>query len=80
MMAIKRMCVGCRNRESTEHLVRIVSVDRQATVDLTRSAPGRGAYLHRNQECIQNAVSRKQLSRALRVTGEIDCSALTNLY
>jgi predicted RNA-binding protein YlxR (DUF448 family) len=79
MKTIKRMCVGCRNRESTEQLVRIVSVNRRATVDETRSAPGRGAYLHRNQECIQNAVTRKQLAKALRVHGELDCSALTQL-
>jgi predicted RNA-binding protein YlxR (DUF448 family) len=76
MMTINRMCVGCRTRESTEQLVRIVSVNRRATVDETRSAPGRGAYLHRNQECISNAVARKQLARALRVIGELDCSAL----
>lgn len=79
MMTIKRMCVGCRTRESTEQLVRIVSVNRQATVDLSRTALGRGAYLHRNQECIRNAVTRKQLARALRVTGELDCTALTDL-
>lgn len=79
MMTIKRMCVGCRQRESTEQLVRIVSQNRRVIVDSTRSAPGRGAYVHRNQECIQNAVTRKQLARALRVHGELDCSALANL-
>lgn len=78
-MTINRMCVGCRTRESTEQLVRIVSVNRQATVDLSRSAPGRGAYVHRDQECIQNAIIRKQLARALRVTGELDCGALNDL-
>lgn len=79
MMAIKRMCVGCRHRESIEQLVRIVSDNRRAIVDFARNAPGRGAYVHRNQDCIQNAVSRKQLARALRVHGELDCTALQDL-
>lgn len=79
MKAINRMCVGCRTRESTELLVRIVNVDGQATVDLPRTAPGRGAYLHRNQECIRKAVAGNRLARALRVRGDFDSNPLRDL-
>ena len=31
--------------------------------------PGRGAYLHRDEKCLELAMKRKALGRALRVTG-----------
>lgn len=63
-----RMCVGCRERAEKACLVRLVVVDGDAIrVDLTGSTPGRGAYLHPDRACVEAAIARGSLSRALRV-------------
>ena len=78
-MAIERTCIGCRNRDSTDQLLRIVSKDRHIVVDVARTASGRGAYVHSNPKCVSQAVNRKAITRALRVLGDIDLTALQDL-
>ncbi|WP_234706118.1 YlxR family protein [Mycolicibacterium setense] len=46
------------------------------TVDPTASLPGRGAWLHPDQQCAQMAVRRRAFVRALRLTGSPDTSAV----
>ncbi|MGV0742226.1 YlxR family protein [Mycolicibacterium sp. XJ870] len=46
------------------------------TVDTTASLPGRGAWLHPDQQCAQVAVRRRAFIRALRLTGSPDTSAV----
>ncbi|CAA9383927.1 MAG: COG2740: Predicted nucleic-acid-binding protein implicated in transcription termination [uncultured Propionibacteriaceae bacterium] len=36
-------------------------------VDPQQREPGRGAYLHRNPECLDQAVRRRAVGRALKV-------------
>ncbi|WP_308192318.1 YlxR family protein [Gordonia zhenghanii] len=38
-------------------------------VDTTRTLPGRGAWLHRDSDCVSAAVRRKAFGPALRVRG-----------
>lgn len=47
-------------------LVRLVVAGGNVIVDETGSAPGRGAYLHPRGECLEIALRRKALGRALR--------------
>ena len=70
-----RTCVGCRGRESRSVLVRVVVVDGRVTVDETASLPGRGAWLHPQDACLDQAVRRRAFARALRVR-EADASDL----
>ena len=65
-MAIERTCVGCRSKDSTSQLLRFVVLGQRVVADPSRSAIGRGAYLHPTKECISQAVSRKAFARALR--------------
>lgn len=66
-----RTCLGCRQEADKPTLVRIVrGPDGRAAVDRTGRAPGRGAYLHRDPDCIEIASKRKALERALRATVE----------
>ena len=44
-------------------------------VDAAARLPGRGAWVHPDSVCIENAVKRKAFGRALRLTG-IDTSSL----
>jgi len=56
--------------------VRIVARDGRVVVDAAARLPGRGAWVHPDSGCIENAVTRKAVGRALRLTA-IDTSPLT---
>lgn len=61
-----RMCVGCREMKEKRQLLRIVkSPENVISFDRVGKAPGRGAYVCRDQECLAKAVKQKQLERAL---------------
>ena len=51
-------------------LIRIVPRDGRVAVDVRQREPGRGAYLHPRPECLEQALKRRNLGRALR--SEID--------
>jgi uncharacterized protein len=64
-----RTCVACRQEAGKRTMVRVVRDARgAATVDATGRAPGRGAYLHRDPECLEIARKRKALDRALKAS------------
>jgi uncharacterized protein len=65
-----RTCVGCRSREEKVRLIRIVPRGLGVAVDVRQREPGRGAYLHPRPECLEQALKRRSLGRALR--SEID--------
>ncbi|QWC85376.1 YlxR family protein [Nocardioidaceae bacterium] len=68
-----RTCIGCREKAPRRDLLRVVAgSDARAVPDPTRTAPGRGAHLHPTQECLDLAVRRRALGRALRVPGGLD--------
>ena len=76
-----RTCIGCRKRELAAELLRVVAVTdgngtSSVTVDTAASLPGRGAWLHPDQQCAQMAVRRRAFVRALRLTGSPDTSAV----
>lgn len=64
-----RTCVGCRATATKDDLLRLVkSPVGVARVDQGGKSPGRGAYVHRIEECIEAAFERGALARALRVS------------
>lgn len=67
-----RTCIGCRQRELQTKLIRVVLSDGKALLDQTKTAPGRGAYLHQDSDCINTAVTRKMLARALKAPSNLD--------
>ncbi|MEA3377439.1 MAG: YlxR family protein [Chloroflexota bacterium] len=63
----QRTCVGCRTVRPKRELVRIVRTPEGCvTVDETGKRSGRGAYLCPEPSCWERALSKGQLSRALR--------------
>ncbi|WP_238148910.1 YlxR family protein [Serinicoccus sediminis] len=67
-----RTCVGCRRRDEQAALLRLVARlgdDGSWTVvpDERRRLPGRGAYVHRRPGCVESAVARRAVVRALRL-------------
>jgi predicted RNA-binding protein YlxR (DUF448 family) len=77
----QRTCVGCRARAARSVLMRIVAAQAgggsfTAFPDLRRRLPGRGAWLHPSPDCLDLALRRRALVRALRLTGPLDTTAL----
>lgn len=63
-----RQCMGCRERKPKKELVRVVrSPEGVVSVDLRGKAPGRGAYICPNPECLKKAIRSKALERNLEV-------------
>ncbi|MFE6920548.1 YlxR family protein [Nocardia sp. NPDC057663] len=81
-----RTCIGCRQREPSAELLRIVAQHRDTgstgasavaiVPDPRRRLPGRGAWLHPVSACLRSAERRRAFGRALRVSGNLDISAL----
>lgn len=62
-----RTCVGCRQEAAKGSLLRLVrGADGTVLLDAGGRAPGRGAYLHPGQPCIEQARRRRTLERALK--------------
>ena len=61
-----RTCVGCKRRFDAGSLVRYVFVDGRLAVG--ESSNGRGAWLCRASACIDAALDRGTLRRALRTS------------
>ena len=63
-----RQCLGCRERKPKRELIRIVrSPEGQVALDTKGKAPGRGAYLCPNPECLKRAVRSRALERNLEI-------------
>lgn len=62
-----RTCVGCRQTGDRAELVRIVESQSNLSLDLTKSKPGRGCWIHPRNSCLSTAIDGKSISRALRV-------------
>jgi predicted RNA-binding protein YlxR (DUF448 family) len=62
-----RTCVACRQEAGKRALVRLVRTPEGGVgLDLGGGLPGRGAYLHRDPACIDQARRRRALERALK--------------
>ncbi|MBV2353553.1 YlxR family protein [Streptomyces sp. J2-1] len=72
----ERTCVGCRQRAAKADLLRTVAEGEQCVPDPRGTLPGRGAYVHPDPLCLDQAVRRRAFPRALRVQGTLDVNAL----
>lgn len=62
----QRQCMGCRERKAKRELIRVVrSPEGAVSLDFSGKAPGRGAYLCPDMECLNKAIRSKALSRSL---------------
>ena len=60
-----RQCLGCREMKPKRELIRIVRPpEGEVSLDFKGKAPGRGAYLCRNPECLKRAVKGRAIERA----------------
>ena len=61
-----RQCLGCREMKPKKELIRVVrSPDgTEITLDYKGKAPGRGAYLCADPDCLKKAIRSRALERA----------------
>ena len=80
-----RTCVGCRNRELAVELLRVVAASTgngktAVIVDAAGTLPGRGAWLHPAPQCAHEAIRRRAFTKALRITGSPDTTAVVEYF
>jgi uncharacterized protein len=72
----QRTCVACRATTAKRALHRIVrSPAGTVAYDRTGKAPGRGAYLCGQPVCLEAALRRRSIQRALKVTDTVAVNA-----
>ena len=65
----QRQCMGCRARRAKRELIRVVrGTDGSVSLDFSGKAPGRGAYICPDPECLKKALRSTALDRSLEVT------------
>ena len=63
----ERTCVGCRGRGPKGDLLRVArTAEGRIAADPAGTAPGRGAYVHRDPGCVETALVRGGFGRSLR--------------
>lgn len=63
-----RSCISCRCESTKNDLLRVVKTpEGQVEVDTSGRKPGRGAYLCRKIECVENAQKKDTLSRVFKM-------------
>ena len=57
-----RTCIGCRKKDNKHNLIRIVNLKKNGFVfDIDQKIQGRGAYICKNEECLNRALKNKSL-------------------
>ncbi|MFC0676146.1 YlxR family protein [Brachybacterium hainanense] len=89
----RRTCVGCRQVALRAQLLRLVREDPlpgavpRVRVDPSGSAPGRGAWIHPEAQCLDLAIARGGFARSFRsavdtghLEGHLEASAPTTSW
>ena len=64
----ERTCMGCNNQREKNELLRIVkSKDGIIDIDLTGKKNGRGAYICKNEECLNKVMKSKRLEKVFNI-------------
>lgn len=69
----KRMCVACREMKEKPQLFRLIKTQGGSVeIDEKGKAGGRGAYVCKDQKCVEKCVKQKSLNRAFKCEVEGD--------
>ena len=64
-----RGCVGCGEMKSKKEMMRILkTLEGPIVLDVTGKKNGRGAYLCKQQSCLQKAIKGKGLERSFKMS------------
>ena len=63
-----RRCISCNEQKEKKDLLRIVrTVEGNIEIDLTGKKNGRGAYICKNEDCLNKLIKSKRLERTLEI-------------
>ena len=65
-----RMCIACRQMKPKGELIKLVKNENNIELDFDQKKFGRGAYICKNEECIENAKKRKAVSRHFKMNAD----------
>ncbi len=71
-----RTCVGCRQRVFQKSLLRVNLVENRLVPKPNGGSMGRGAWIHPSSKCLEIAIDRKALGRALKAQKQVDAAEL----
>lgn len=60
-----RMCIVCREMKPKHELIRIVKSGEEIIVNAGNKVNGRGMYVCKTEECINNCCKKKSINKAL---------------
>lgn len=64
----QRTCIGCNTQKNKKEFIRIVkNKEGEISIDKTGKAPGRGAYICDNVECLEKAIKSKRLEKSFEI-------------
>ncbi len=64
----QRTCIGCNTQKNKKEFIRIVkNKEGEISIDKTGKAPGRGAYICDNAECLEKAIKSKRLEKSFEM-------------
>lgn len=75
----RRTCLGCRRTDDQSALQRFVLVDGVVVADPGRRLPGRGAWLHPDEECRREVLRRGGFARGFRRRAIADAELFASL-
>jgi predicted RNA-binding protein YlxR (DUF448 family) len=63
-----RKCIACNENKSKKELIRVVrNADKEIIVDETGKVNGRGAYVCKSENCIDQIIKTRKLSRTFQI-------------
>lgn len=63
-----RRCMACNEQKEKKELLRIVRTpERNVEIDLTGKKNGRGAYICKNESCLNKIIKSKRLENILEI-------------
>ena len=76
----QRKCVGCGELKPREDLIRVMKTDKKELIVNPNSKTfGRSAYLCYNQSCIELALKKSKLNKALKTNATLEKATLLDL-
>ena len=64
----ERTCIVCNKSNEKRNLIRIVkSKENIISVDLSGKMPGRGAYICKNEDCLEKLIKTNRLSKSFKM-------------
>ena len=63
----ERSCIACRQKKQQNELLRITKIDNNFYLDKNQNMGGRGAYICKQNSCIQQVIKKHLLNKAYKM-------------